>query len=128
MWGRGPQQDLRCWPRRESERGIVPGKLRKRDGGKAPYFWHASEGEEERCQARGHFPSRNCDAKFPFPCFFSFIRDHFKGARHYSSMPSSRNHSDTLFCAVFALPPQTARPSRIVELGQSVEMSVTLRP
>jgi len=48
VWGRGPQQDLRCWPERESERGIVPGKFRKRDGGKAPYFWHASEGEEER--------------------------------------------------------------------------------
>jgi hypothetical protein len=48
MWGCGPQQDLRCWPERESERGVVPGKFRKRDGGKAPYFWHASEGEEER--------------------------------------------------------------------------------
>jgi hypothetical protein len=27
VWGRGPQQDLRCWPGRESERGVVPGPL-----------------------------------------------------------------------------------------------------
>lgn len=45
--GRDPQQCFRCWPGRESERAGVPAKSRKRDGGKCPYFWHASEGDEE---------------------------------------------------------------------------------
>jgi hypothetical protein len=39
---------LRCWTERESERGIIPGKFRKRDGGKGPHFWHALKGEEKR--------------------------------------------------------------------------------
>ncbi len=39
---------MRCWPGRESERGVVPGTFRKWDGGKAPYFWRASEVEEEK--------------------------------------------------------------------------------
>jgi hypothetical protein len=30
-----------------TERGIVAGKYRKRDGGKGSYFWHASEGNEK---------------------------------------------------------------------------------
>ena len=48
MWGSGPQQHFGYWSGRESERGIVPEKTRKRERGKAPYLWHASEGNEER--------------------------------------------------------------------------------
>ena len=47
MEGSGLQQHVGCWSGRESERGIVPMKPRKREGGKAPYFWHASEGYKE---------------------------------------------------------------------------------
>jgi hypothetical protein len=38
----------RFWPGRESERGIVPLKSGNADGGKAPCFWHAFEGNEMR--------------------------------------------------------------------------------
>ncbi len=38
------------------------------------------------------------------------------------------NHSDTSFCAVFASFPQTARPSGMLDFGQSSEISATLRP
>jgi len=44
--GSDPQQRFRRWLGRESERDIVPVKSRKRDGGKAPYFWCAFEGDE----------------------------------------------------------------------------------
>jgi len=37
-WGSGPQQHVRWWFGRESERGIVPEKTRKRERGKAPYL------------------------------------------------------------------------------------------
>jgi hypothetical protein len=40
------QQCFRGWLGRESERGIRPVKPGNAGGGKAPYFWHAFEGEE----------------------------------------------------------------------------------
>src|SRR5271157_1328909 len=45
-----------------------------------------------------------------------------------SIIPSSRSHADTSSCAFFTFSPRTARPSRMVDCGQSLVISETIRP
>lgn len=46
-----------------------------------------------------------------------------KGTKRYSFIPSPISHADTSFRAFFAFSPQTARPSGMVEFGQSAAIS-----
>ena len=44
--GRNPQQCLRYWSGRESERVVRPLKPGNAGGGKDPYFWYAFDRDE----------------------------------------------------------------------------------